>query len=144
MADRVRRPQNFDAFLQELTREQGIFKTYKDALVFAACLGFSRDKRVSFDKSSEPINLQVFGAHFDQMVINVLAVANEGDPFIMSDEREDEKIRLFEEYACGGLEIMHNEVGQGPLRMDEGLLKMVLAEQEDTNILMEITELAER
>ena len=41
MADRVRRPAEHEEMLTEL-RDRGIFKTYKDALVFAACLGYER------------------------------------------------------------------------------------------------------
>lgn len=141
MADRVRRPQKFEKFLTELTREKAIFRTYKDALVFAACLGYSRGKRVAFEKTSEPINLQVFGGKFDDMVINTIAIAELDDPYIMARDREDEKIRVFEEYACGGLEILENEVGQGNMSIDEGFISLILGEEQSDQILDEITEL---
>ena len=41
MVERIRRPKKFDEFLNELTnKDQGVFRTYKDALIFAACLGY--------------------------------------------------------------------------------------------------------
>ena len=141
MADRVRRPHQYDEFLTELTKEKEVFKTYKDALVFAACLGFSRDKRISFDKSSEPINIQVFSGTFDQMIMNTLAIGELDDPYVMSNGREDEKICIFEEYACGGLEILQDEIGQGQIALDEGILTMIMQEEESEGILDEITDL---
>lgn len=143
MAERVRRPKKFESFLKELTREKGVFKTYKDVMVFAACLGYHRGKRVPFDKSSEPINLQVFSGKFDLMVMNTIGIAELDDPYIMSNNREDEKVAIFEEYACGGLEIMENEVGQGKLLIDEGLINLVIGEGEGDTILDEIAQLAD-
>ena len=139
MADRVRRPLQYGDFLNELTRDRLVFKTYKDALMFAACLGYSRGKRVPFDKTAEPINLHTFSGKFDEMVMNTLAVAELNDPYVMGEDREDEKIRIFEEYACGGLEILDHELGQGSLTLDEGLLKIIMEEDETEGILTEIT-----
>ena len=141
MADRVRRPERFKDFLTEITQEQAVFRTYKDAMVFAACLGYSRGKRVPFEKTSEPINLQVFSGKFDEMVINTIAIAELDDPYVMARNREEEKIRIFEEYACGGLEIMKNEVSQGKLAIDEGLISMIMGEEDSERILDDITDL---
>lgn len=143
MADRVRRPEQFREFLTELTSEKEIFKTHKDALVFAACLGFNRGKRIPFEKTSEPIRMDVFSGNFDEMVINTLAIAETKDPFVMATNREDEKIRILEEYACGGLEIMQNEISQSQLELDEGLLNMVLREEDSGGILDEIRSLGD-
>lgn len=140
MVDRVRRPEKFKEFLTELTKEKEVFETYKDALVFAACLGFNRNKRVPFEKTSEPINIQIFRDSFDEMVMNVLAVAETDQPFAIAKDQEAEKIRIFEEYACGGLEIMQNEIGHGSF--DESLLIMILEEEGSEKILSEIKELA--
>jgi dnd system-associated protein 4 len=141
MADRVRRPEKFKDFLTEITQEKEVFRYYKDALVFAACLGYSRGKRVPFEKTSEPIHLTVFSGNFDEMVMNTIAIAELDDPYVMARNREDEKIKIFEEYACGGLEIMENELGQGNLSIDEGLINMVMGEEESDRILDEITDL---
>ena len=140
VVNRVRRPEQFKEFLTELTKEKEVFETYKDALVFAACLGFNRGKRVSFEKTSEPINIQIFRDQFDEMVMNVLAIAETDQPFVIAKDRETEKIRIFEEYACGGLEIMQNEIGHGSL--DESLLAIILEEEESEGILGEIKGLA--
>lgn len=144
MADRVRRPKQYDELLRLLKEQTNIFPTLKDAIVFAACLGLSRDKRVSFDKTSEPINMQTFGDEFDQMTIDVIGIlASDDDPMIMATERSDERVRIFEEYACGGLEIINHEVVQGGADLEDGLVRLVLEEQKDDSILSEITDLSE-
>jgi dnd system-associated protein 4 len=123
-------------------REQGVFKTYKDALVFCACLGKKRDKRVEFSKSSEPVHLSIFSGDFDKMVINSLAVAEDGDAFLLSEEREDEKIKNFEEYACGGLEILKNEVWDLKYDWVKSLVSMMIHEEDTEKLLTDITMLA--
>lgn len=60
MVDRVRKPAKHTDTLNYLKDGVGVFATFKDAMVFAAALGFSRKKSVAFDKSSEPIPLSVF------------------------------------------------------------------------------------
>lgn len=142
MADRVRRPQQFDGLLSELTKGKEVFQTYKDALVFAACLGFKRDRCVPFEKSGEPINLHVFSGQFDAAVMNAIAIAKLGDPFVMAKNREDEKIKIFEEYACGGLEILENMLGQGHVPKHEALVALVLDEEKSGGILDVISGLA--
>jgi dnd system-associated protein 4 len=141
MADRIRRPVEFEKMLNEL-RDKGIFKTYKDALVFCACLGRKRNKRVEFKKTSEPIHLSIFGSDFDKMVLNSLAVAEDSDPSLLSDEKEDDKIKIFEEYACGGLEILKNEIFDLKLAWEKSLISMIFNEEDTGKILTDITMLA--
>ena len=143
MVDRVRRPANFEEMMTELTKEKGVFKSYKDLLVFAACLGYKRNKRVEFSKSSEPINLQIFSGRFDQAVINSLAVAVTKDANVMGDEQDGQRIVIFEEYACGGLEILMDEFGESSIKSwEDALLTMVMQEDVDNNLLTDITSLA--
>ena len=143
----MRKPKKYDDLLAKMVKledQKSVFPTYKDALIFAACLGLRRQKRVCFEKSSEPINSQIFSSNFDQMVIDVIAItAEDGDPMIMANERSDVRTKIFEEYACGGLEIIDNEIYQSSLSFEGGLIKLVLDEQKDENILDEITNLAD-
>ena len=142
MADRVRRPAEHEEMLTEL-RDRGIFKTYKDALVFAACLGFKRGRRVAFTKSGEPIDLQVFRGEFDETVLNGLAVAERGEPSAMRRDAEEEKIRIFEEYACGGLEIIRHAIHAPGLEWEEGLIGLITQEQGAEKILTDIKGLSD-
>jgi dnd system-associated protein 4 len=141
MADRVRRPVEYELMLNEL-RDKGVFKTYKDALIFSASLGKARNKRVEFTKSSEPINLSIFSLDDDKMVLNSIAVDEDSDPYLLSDDREDEKILIFEEYACGGLEILKNEIYDLKLDWEKSLISMIFREEDTEKILTDITMLA--
>jgi dnd system-associated protein 4 len=143
MVDRVRRPQEFDTLLGELTKgKEAIFETYKHALVFAACLGFQRQKKLPFEKSSEPIHLTVFSGEFDQAIMNAIAISETGDPFVMGNARVDEKIKIFEDYACGGLEILNNLLESGPQSRLETLLELTMTEEKSGDLLDSLTSLA--
>lgn len=142
MADRVRRPIEYDKMLIEL-KEKGVFKTYKDALLFAACLGFSREKRIPFSKSGETIRLQEFSGEFNRTVLNTIAIAETSDPTYMGKDKEDEKLKIFEEYACGGLEILKNEIWESKENWELGLLEMIVQEENRERILTDFTSLSE-
>lgn len=142
MAARVRRPAEFDDMLNEL-REAGLFGTYKDALVFAAALGFRRGSRKAFKKSSEPIDLDIFRGDFDRTIMNILAVEEADDPIMIAPSSEDARVLCFEEYANGGLEIMKREIWDGKQDWRDGLLALVQHEEEEHTMLDDITELAD-
>ena len=141
MATRVRRPAEFDEMLSEL-RDEGVFPTFKDALVFAVALGFRRGNRKSFQKSSEPIDLEVFRGDFDRTIMSMIAIEENGDPKMLAPSNEAERVLCFEEYANGGLEIMKREVSDGKQDWREGLLALIHREGSDQTILDDITELA--
>lgn len=142
MAKRIRRPSEFDDMLTDMTSKK-VFETYKDALIFAACLGFKRKKRVSFTKSGEPIDLQIFSAEFNTSVINIIAVAESSDLSYMGQDKEAERITAFEEYACGGLEIIKNEYWDTKLDLNKGLAALIMQEQEtDEQFISDITGLS--
>lgn len=140
MTDRVRRPKHYEDFMAEL-KDSGSFDTLKDALVFAACLGLSRNQKVSFKDSAEPIPIQYFRAEFDKMIINTIAIRDTGDPMVMADARSDESIKIFEEYACGGLEVMNNLIAGSQFSVEEALIDLVMSTQKSGKILDEITSL---
>lgn len=144
MAGSVRRPQKFEDMLKKLRDdpEQKIFKTFKDAIVFAACLGFEKERRVSFEKATQdPIRLHVFNGPYDIDVINMIAVAEKEDPNVLSEKNEEDKIKIFEEYACGGLEIIDEMVyKEGDWQLN--LLNLILGQQNSgENVLDDIADL---
>jgi len=109
MTDRVRRAEKFDAVLKLLKDEEKIFSSYKDVLVFAACLAKSRGQvKEEFSKSSEPIPLHVFNGEFDMTVISAIAISEPNDCEVnfLSEKNQDRKILIFEEYAASGLKII--------------------------------------
>ena len=72
-----------------------------------------------------------------------LSIKETGDAFVMADNRSDECILIFEEYACGGLGIMKNHVSGAHTNKEEALIDLVMAEQDQGKILDEITALGE-
>jgi len=93
----------------------GPFQSYADVLVFAASLGMQNQSRKpisEFSKEIDPIRQDIFyGKGYDQ-VINLIAVADANDPKVVAtdDEAEEQRIRVFEEYANSGLEILANKL----------------------------------
>ena len=144
MSDRVRKPESYDSLLKLLKDEERIFSTYKDILIFAACLAKSRgQKGLTFSKSSDAIPLHVFSGEFDRVVINAIAL-NETDGMDMdlfSDENLDKKIRIFEEFAAAGLKIINDEVlGRGKSIL-ESFMELIADEEADENLIDDITAL---
>ncbi|MAL94587.1 MAG: DNA phosphorothioation-associated protein 4 [Haliea sp.] len=144
MVDRVRKPAKHTETLSFLKDEAGIFDSYKDAMVFAAALGFSRKKSVEFEKSSEPIPLSVFRGEYDAALMNILALSEYEDSAYLEFEGEkfDKKIKLFEEYACGGLDIIRSTIVEPGLDAQSTIVSMILDEEAEHNIIDDITSLS--
>lgn len=109
---RVRRPQAHEALLVELHNEAG-FVYYRDALLFAAGVGVHFQRRVPFTSAAgDPIRYETLTvpSFSDALVSMIAANEVENDPEIMDDSRLEERIRIFEEYANGGLEYIQEQV----------------------------------
>lgn len=109
---RARRPQQHEALMQEMQNEAK-FPTYRDILLFAAAVGFHQQRRVSFTASSgDPIRYEVLTTPgFSDTLINMIA-ANvvSHDPEIMDGTRLEERVKIFEEFANGGLEYIQEQI----------------------------------
>lgn len=142
MVDRVRKPAKHTETLNYL-KDKGVFVSFKDAMVFAAALGFSRKKSVEFDKSSEPIPLSVFRGAYDEAFMNVLALFEHQDSGCLEPEGDkfDAKIKLFEEYACGGLDIIKSTIIDPGLDAQKAIISLILDEQAEHTIIDDITAL---
>jgi dnd system-associated protein 4 len=112
----------------------GPFQSYADALVFAAALGMKRGRRepiTEYSKVIDPIRQDIFyGKGYDQ-VINLLAVTSGNEPRILAstDEAEEERVRIFEEYANAGLELLAGAL-KGSVNYTESLLIFLSTERE--------------
>lgn len=124
MADRrIQVAADKSEFIQQLRKDgdsQGPFDEYYDALVFAATLAASRNQSTPLGKTSKdrpaPIRMEVFARQDLDTVINILAVYKSDDPNVLAntDEMEDRRATIFEEYANAGLEILQNELAGSP------------------------------
>lgn len=108
---RVRRPQRHEVLIKELL-EEARFPAMRDVLLFAAALGYSANRRVSFEKSGEPIRYEILvnEAQADAFVSMLAAVTMRDDPEILDAARLGERIAIFEEYANGGLELLQEKI----------------------------------
>lgn len=108
---RVRRPQQHEALLLEL-RNEGLFVTFRDIMLFAAAVGVHFGRRVPFASSGEPIRYEtVREPAFAETLVNMMAAQETpDDPEVMDGARLGERIRIFEEYANGGLEYIQEQV----------------------------------
>lgn len=108
---RVRRPAQHEVLIQQL-REEGGFPTMRDVLLFAAGLGVSTDRRISFDRSGESIRYETVTAEVfsEAFIFMMAAFVTQEDPEILDGVRLAERIQIFEEYANGGLEYLQEQI----------------------------------
>jgi dnd system-associated protein 4 len=107
---RVRRPQQYEALMLEL-RQEAAFATFRDILLFAAAVGAYVQRRLSFTSAGEPIRYETLKEPmFSETLINMIAANEDDDPEIMDSTRAGERVRIFEEYANGGLEYIQEQV----------------------------------
>lgn len=112
----------------------GPFQTYADVIVFAAALGAKHKKRVPLGEISkrepDPIGQEHFLIKGYDFVIKLLAM-NEYkkiDILSSSNNYENKRLRIFEEYANGGLEILQNEL-RGAVDYLDRLLLILISER---------------
>ena len=112
----------------------GPFQTYADVMTFAATLGAKYKKRVPLNlisKEPAPISLEIFVSRGYDTVIKLLAIAETNDPNILSvndPEAEEKRVKIFEEYANGGLEQLQQEL-KGIVDYSEHLLLLLNLER---------------
>ncbi|MFJ9691496.1 DNA phosphorothioation-associated protein 4 [Kitasatospora sp. NPDC101183] len=103
--DRFRRPAQHDELLNQLHGKNAPFRTLVECLMFAAALGQRKGRKEEFEKAGEPIRLALMeGRQYGDVLIDMLAAVEvQDDPKILADDRLDERVRIFENYANGGL-----------------------------------------
>ncbi|MEV5260890.1 DNA phosphorothioation-associated protein 4 [Streptomyces anulatus] len=125
---RVRRPRERESLIEQLLAENdGVFDNKAEVMLFAAALGWARQRREPFEKFVDPIRFNVFQKiHTGEAFIEALAVLNcPGDAQVLSDERVFERINIFEEYANGGLSVLHGEMNASRSQMRDVLVGLV-------------------
>lgn len=111
----------------------GPFQTYVDVMVFAAALGAKRKKRVplvEFARDLDPIRRDYFDNNRCELLINLLAISETQDQKILADDdnSDDQRIKIFEEYANGGLEILQDEL-RGAVDYSERIILILSSER---------------
>jgi dnd system-associated protein 4 len=94
----------------------GPFQTYADVVAFAAILGAKQSRRVPLSdvckSDPDPIPQEHFISKRYEKAIQLLAVSATQNPKVLADKEscEEERIRIFEEYANAGLEILQGNL----------------------------------
>ncbi len=113
---RVKQPKKYENLFEELcskdeSNENAIFTSKAELMIFAAGVGFEKGKKESFEKSLEAIAFNIFrNSKAFSTVLNTIAFADTDDIDILANEKVNDRITIFEEYACAGLEIIKNTV----------------------------------
>ncbi|MHA1435661.1 MAG: DNA phosphorothioation-associated protein 4 [Candidatus Heimdallarchaeota archaeon] len=144
MARRVRRPKDKTDLLNQLTSDDqgGPFETYKDVLIFAATLGYYHERHVEFEQTDEPIAWDIFKSN-DRALINMIALSDKQNLTILSEAQSEDKIKCFEEYANGGLEIIQREIVSGTVPPLESFIDLFLkVKKPSEEILPELSKLS--
>lgn len=126
---RIRRPRDKEELLKLLAKSGGggPFDLFRDVIVFSAALGWWKGLRVSFEKSGEPIRWDVMiDRPGTQSLVNMLALHETGELGILSSDSFAERIRIFEEYANGGLNILEKLVSESIKRPADIIRDLVL------------------
>ncbi|MBD1876718.1 DNA phosphorothioation-associated protein 4 [Nodosilinea sp. FACHB-131] len=95
----------------------GPFQTYADIIAFAAVVGFQQQHKLPLSgeiskRDPAPIHRETFASKGYEMLLNLIAVAATNETNILSSDEDSSarKLRIFEEYINGGLEILKNRL----------------------------------
>lgn len=85
-----------------------MFSTLRDALSFAAALGYHEGRRLKLDEKAgrEDIQAQIYNGNEAVDLIFAIALAEAKSAEILKPDNEKECIQIFEEYANGGLALL--------------------------------------
>ena len=107
----VYRSKSIEVTLQSIAgagNDNKIFPTLRDALSFAATLGFQERRKMALDPNvgREDIQSFIFNNNEAVDIIFSIGIADTGSVDILKPENEKECIKIFEEYANGGMHLI--------------------------------------
>lgn len=148
MKGRVRVAKDKAEFIRSLKSSETAsspFQTYADVVAFAAVIGAKHKKREPLEKISlkepDPIPQEQFFTRGYESVINLLAITATANPKTLAstEEYENLRLRVFEEYANAGFRILKSELFGAEDYTKQILLilsKTKLPQDEDINLSM--------
>jgi dnd system-associated protein 4 len=93
----------FQAWGKDDAESPSPLPTLKDAFVFAASLGWANERRVQLVKRQHVGFWRSFDSR-DAAILQGIAIAETGDPAVVANQGE--VIRIAEEYANGGIDLL--------------------------------------
>lgn len=117
----IKRPDQFEAVVRLLAETphpvtgRSIFSTMRELLCFAAVLGFAQARRTPLAQVKNEIDGRIFENSQQALdLIYLIALADAKDASILQPDREDEMLRVFEEYAATGLGVIDTWLKERP------------------------------
>ena len=126
---RIKVPADKDEFIESMLKTaKGPFELRAQVLGFAASYGAKYGERLPITKvlTEKSIRYGVFVSEKLDTLINLLAITHTGDPKILarSDEMEDLRATIFEEFANSGLSMLEEKL-KGEVKYTPALLLMM-------------------
>ena len=90
-------------------RTERTFSTIKDMMIFCAFLGYDQNQRVPLPAEEPKEDIQEHIFTNDEMALHsifILGLAASGDWQILHPDKSEELVKIFEEYANGGMGIV--------------------------------------
>lgn len=117
ISNSVHRSKVYENTLQALGGPNAkLFQTLRDALSFAAALGYRERRRLKLDERAgrEDIQAQIYNGNDAVDLIFAIALAEAKSAEILKPTNEKECIQIFEEYANGGLSLITEWIERYP------------------------------
>lgn len=125
MKNSIAKPTEYEKYYQKLGLEHPYFDTLKDVLVFATVLGYYKKSRIPFTKAGgENIKENYF--EDDMKILNIIAILENKDIDILLNEKKEEKYKMIEEYAHGGIKYLVDNIFTGEITSEEKIIDFVL------------------
>lgn len=116
----IRRPDILEPLVERLTSPKysetstPIFATIMDLLIFAAGVGLKCGRRAQVPSSGKGIPMRIFENNQKDGFLYLLALAVVQDSSALETTNDDEIVRIFEEFAAGGLEQIAEWLAKDP------------------------------
>ncbi len=137
MADRFRRPKDKeDIFKRLVSADDAPFMTFKDLFIVAACIGYTKQKKINLPTGGEQIHWSVFKQGTDQVMINAIALCENEDFNILRETvgATDAKFALIEQYASAGLDELKTVLIDSPGDPLDNLVELIFQQEANTEI----------
>lgn len=111
MSSRVRQNYRQTEIYEQLVDEEGIFGSYVDLFVFAACRGYAEGERHTedFEGEAEMLWMHFGNRDFYRAAAACIAYQTTEDPQSLMDN--DEQLKIMAQYASAGADILEEEYG---------------------------------
>ncbi|MDO3408385.1 DNA phosphorothioation-associated protein 4 [Saccharibacillus sp. CPCC 101409] len=135
MKRRIRRPKEQELLYKKLVDEEefGVFSTYKDVFMLAGAVGFMEKKRIEFTSQAEGMPWSVFNLETDESFIDAIALIETEDLSLFNEDDEvfDKKMKIFEEYAAGGIEVVYEKIMENPKQSLNNFFEYIISMEDD-------------